>query len=334
VVLNNAEPLTISHLIMKISLICGAIVAILSLAVAPSNAQIQTSTSSSSSAYIQTSKIVGTTVKSAQGEEIGTIKDVVLDSNTGCMAYTVLSTGGTAARVTGSARTVAVPWSVYSVGSDPRVVTVRVEKEKIYNAPVFDYARINEYSTSGYINNVYTHYGVSPSVGVGVGVGVSGSTTTTGTTATGTNTGTAYGASTTASAAPTATAAPATSATVSASPAMSASPSASASASVSASASPAPSASASAASTSTHGKRSEAAREKKGDTTSSASSPHRRSDTTSGSKSEESTSSSTSGSTSDSDANSSSGETKKARKHKAEKTEGSSTAEPSGTPQE
>ena len=66
--------------------------AILGLAVASTFAQPQ-STTSSSSTYIQTSKVIGKKVKSSQGDEIGVVKDVVLDGN-GCIAYTVLSTGG------------------------------------------------------------------------------------------------------------------------------------------------------------------------------------------------------------------------------------------------
>src|SRR5438477_7806370 len=40
--------------------------------------------------YVQTSKIVGMKVKDSSGQEVGVVKDVVLDRNTGCMAYTVL----------------------------------------------------------------------------------------------------------------------------------------------------------------------------------------------------------------------------------------------------
>src|SRR3954471_4264840 len=149
-------------------IVTGAALVFLGLAIAPLSAHTQSSTSTSSSTTsIEVSKLIGTKVKASQGEDVGEIKDVVLDQN-GCMAYTVVSTGGTGSRLTGSAKTVAVPWSVYSTTSDPRVMTVRVEKEKIYSAPVFEYSRVNEYSTSGWINNVYTHYGVSPGVGVGV----------------------------------------------------------------------------------------------------------------------------------------------------------------------
>src|SRR5207237_10242198 len=154
---------------MKTSLLCGAALAILGLAAAPLNAQTKTTTSSSSSSYVQTSKIIGTKVKTAQGEEVGVIKDVVLDRSNGCMAYTVLSAGGTGTRVTGQAKMVAVPWSVYSVSPDMSYLTVSVERDRIYNAPVFEYSRIGDVS---YTNSVYSTFGVS------AGVGVSGATTT------------------------------------------------------------------------------------------------------------------------------------------------------------
>ena len=152
---------------MKTFPLFGATLAILGLAAAPVDSKAQTSstTTSTSTGYVQTSKIIGTRVKTAQGEEIGEIKDVVLDRSTGCMAYTVLSAGGTGTRAVGQAKTVAVPWAIYSTTSDPRVLTVRIDRERIYNAPAFDYARIDEYSSSGWINNVYSYYGVAPGAG-------------------------------------------------------------------------------------------------------------------------------------------------------------------------
>jgi sporulation protein YlmC with PRC-barrel domain len=171
--------------------------AILGLAVASTFAQTQ-STTSSSTTYIQTSKVIGKKVKSSQGDEIGVVKDVVLDGN-GCMAYTVLSTGGGGGtRVSGGGKMVAVPWAVYSPSSDLNVLTVTVDRDRIYNAPVFDYARIEEYSRPDYITNVYGYYGVSGGAAVGVGVSGGTSTTTSGAT---TTTGAATGANTTAGAA-------------------------------------------------------------------------------------------------------------------------------------
>src|SRR6266550_55299 len=215
---------------MKTILLWGAALAILGVAASPVSAQTQTTTSTSTT-YIQTSKLIGTKVKAAQGEEVGEIKDVVLDNN-GCMAYTVLSTSGTGTRTGGGVKTVAVPWAVYSMTSDPRVLTVRVERDRIYSAPAFEYSRINEYSTSSYLNNVYSYYGVSGGGGVGVSTstgvsGTAGTSTTTGTTATGAASTTATGSpGTTASPMATAGAAATASPAASASPMASASPSA------------------------------------------------------------------------------------------------------------
>src|SRR5262245_43881655 len=96
---------------MKMLRSFGAMFAILGAAIVPTLAQTQ-------STIVQVSKLVGTNVKSSQGEEIGVIKDVVIDRSSGCMAYTVLSTGEGGARAAGAGKLVAVPWAVYSPSSD------------------------------------------------------------------------------------------------------------------------------------------------------------------------------------------------------------------------
>src|SRR5205814_3554998 len=160
------------RLIMKTQLGWSVLLASVGLAIMPLSTQAQNAT------YVETSKIIGTKVKTAQGDQVGEIKDVVLDSNTGCVAYTVLATGGTARRVTGTAKTVVVPWTVYSgISPEEHVYTVRVEKEKIYSAPVFEYSRIHEYSSPQWVSQIYAHYGVSVNEGVIGGVNYRGSTT-------------------------------------------------------------------------------------------------------------------------------------------------------------
>lgn len=156
--------------LMKTSLLSGVTFTVLCAAIVPMSAQTQSTT-------VQVSKLVGTKVKSSQGEEIGVVKDVMIDRSTGCMAYTVLSTGdGGETRAAGGGKLVAVPWAVYSPVSDVNVLTVTVDRGRIYSAPVFDYARIDEYSRPDYITNVYSYYGVSP--GAEVGAGVSRTSTT------------------------------------------------------------------------------------------------------------------------------------------------------------
>lgn len=140
--------------------------------------------SNSTSAYMQTSKLVGRKVKTSEGEEIGVVKDVVIDRSNGCMAYTVLSTGGEGTGViSGGGKIVAVPWAVYSHTSDLSVLTVKVDRDKIFDAPAFDYTRMDEYARPDYMDNVYSYYGVSPGPGKPV---ATSSETTAGTDVTGT----------------------------------------------------------------------------------------------------------------------------------------------------
>src|SRR2546421_4294668 len=182
---------------MKKTILLAAALAFLGLATAPLFAQTSTSTTTTSSGYVQSSTIVGSKIKDARGQDVGESKDVVLDRSSGCLAYVVLSTrgGGTTTTI----KTVAAPWSVFSASSEPRVYMTRIEREKIYSAPVWESTRIEEYSRPEYINQVYGYYGVTPSFSVGV-------TSTSGTTTTGTTTTGTTAASTNASATPAATA--------------------------------------------------------------------------------------------------------------------------------
>src|SRR6266480_4373092 len=145
---------------MRTLIWCGATALVVVLTATISS---QTEIPNNSSSYIQTSKLVGRKVKSPEGKEIGVIKDVVIDRSNGCMAYTVLSTGGAGTGViSGGGKIVAVPWAVYSPTSDLNVLTVNVDRDKIYNAPAFEYTRMDEYARPDYMNNVYSYYGVSP----------------------------------------------------------------------------------------------------------------------------------------------------------------------------
>jgi sporulation protein YlmC with PRC-barrel domain len=177
---------------MKTKLHCAAVLAVLGMAAVSVSGQTQTTTTTSTQ-YMEASKLIGTKVKVSQGEEVGEIKDVVLDNN-GCMAYTVVNTVGGGA----AGKTVAVPWSVYSVTSDPSVLTVSVDRERIYNAPVFEYSRIHEYSNPAWISQVDSYYGVSGRSGVSTTGSVSGNVRNTEQT----NRATGYGAASTAAASP------------------------------------------------------------------------------------------------------------------------------------
>jgi sporulation protein YlmC with PRC-barrel domain len=168
---------------MKKTILLGVFLAVTSLALA------QTQSTTTTTSYLQTSTVIGSKIKDSRGQDVGVIKDFVLDRNTGCLAYVVLSAGAGGVLTT-STKTVAAPWTVFTASSDPKVYITRVEREKIYGAPVWESTRIEEYSRTEYINSVYGYYGIAaPRFDAQMSVGVTNtntsntSTTTTGATA-------------------------------------------------------------------------------------------------------------------------------------------------------
>lgn len=168
---------------MKKFILLGALLVTMGLAVAPAIAQTQSTTTSTTTTYVQSTAVVGARIKDSRGEEIGVIRDFVLDRNTGCLAYVVIATGKGGVLTT-SSKTVAAPWAVFSVSPDPKVYVTRIERERIYSAPVWESTRVEEYSRTDYLNNVYSYYGVpAPRFNAEMSMGVT-NTTTTGTTST------------------------------------------------------------------------------------------------------------------------------------------------------
>lgn len=81
------------------------------------------------------SKIIGTTVKSTAGEKLGDIKDLVLNPETGQVAYAVVSFGG----VFGVGNKLfAVPWKALNWTRDKEYYVLGLDKAALKKAPGFD----------------------------------------------------------------------------------------------------------------------------------------------------------------------------------------------------
>lgn len=83
-------------------------------------------------------RIIGSTVRDAKDKKIGVIKDLLLDSQRGEIAYAAVSFGG----VMGVGEQYhAIPWTALEPSDDGRFYVLRVDKETIAKAPAFDKAR-------------------------------------------------------------------------------------------------------------------------------------------------------------------------------------------------
>ncbi|MGZ4994879.1 MAG: PRC-barrel domain-containing protein [Methylobacter sp.] len=81
------------------------------------------------------SKINGTNVKNTKGENMGGIKDLVIDSESGRVVYAVVSFGG----ILGLGNKLfAIPWSVLKWNREKEYYVLDLDKETLKNAPGFD----------------------------------------------------------------------------------------------------------------------------------------------------------------------------------------------------
>src|SRR5712691_12088302 len=107
---------------MKTTRLISSALAIAALTIVMVNVQSRsTTTTTTTTTYVPTTTVVGARVIGTQGEEIGQVTDIVLDKQTGCMAYVVLST----TEPGGTRKTVAAPWAVFTPGADTRAYIVR-----------------------------------------------------------------------------------------------------------------------------------------------------------------------------------------------------------------
>jgi sporulation protein YlmC with PRC-barrel domain len=81
------------------------------------------------------SNIIDTTVKNFQGQDLGEIKDLVLDPETGHIVYAVIAFGG----VFGIGdKLFAVPWKALRWTGDTTHYVLNIDKTSLEKAPGFD----------------------------------------------------------------------------------------------------------------------------------------------------------------------------------------------------
>jgi PRC-barrel domain protein len=107
---------------------------------------------------LSASSIVGATVESPRGEELGKIEEVVLDRGQGCIAYVVVSDG------TGALgdRRIAVPWQMLTLDAEKNRFVLDLEGEALENAPSLREGPGLDELTPEELRGIYVYYGHSP----------------------------------------------------------------------------------------------------------------------------------------------------------------------------
>jgi sporulation protein YlmC with PRC-barrel domain len=128
---------------------------------------------------LSASTIIGDTVRNRLGEDLGHIKELMLDVEDGRIAYAVLSFGG----ILGIGdKLFAVPWRALELRPEERTFYLDVDKEQLENAPGFDKDNWPMTLDREFMTEVHSYYGIDPYWGETVRTGP-------GTTGTGAGTG-------------------------------------------------------------------------------------------------------------------------------------------------
>lgn len=105
---------------------------------------------------LSATSINGTDVKNSAGEDLGDIKDIMLNTQTGQIEYYVLSFGGFLGM---GDKYFAVPCEAVSFDTDEECAVLDVTKERLKTAPGFDKDNWPNMADSSFRNQIHDFYG-------------------------------------------------------------------------------------------------------------------------------------------------------------------------------
>ena len=108
---------------------------------------------------LSASTLTGDKVRNQAGDKLGHLEEIVIDLETGRVAYAVLASGGFLGL---GDKYFAVPWDMLTVDTDSHEVVVDVDKEVLQKAPGFDKDNWPDAYDRGWMGDMYRYYGAEP----------------------------------------------------------------------------------------------------------------------------------------------------------------------------
>jgi sporulation protein YlmC with PRC-barrel domain len=110
-------------------------------------------------AVLSAGTLVGDPVMNETGEHLGQLEEIMLDLDSGRVAYAVISFGG----ILGLGnKFFAIPWQALRVDTDAHAVVVNVSRELLEQAPGFDKDHWPDTSEHAWLTDVFRYYGYEP----------------------------------------------------------------------------------------------------------------------------------------------------------------------------
>lgn len=108
---------------------------------------------------LSASTLTGDKVRNHEGEKLGHLEEIVIDIESGQVAYAVLASGGFLGL---GDKLFAVPWDLITVDTENHEVVIDVSKETLENAPGFDKDNWPDVGDQTWVVDVYRYYGRDP----------------------------------------------------------------------------------------------------------------------------------------------------------------------------
>lgn len=104
--------------------------------------------------------LIGNDVFNQQGEDLGDIKEIMLDVASGRICYAVMSFGG----VLGiGEKLFAVPWNALSLDTANKRFMIDVTRERLGRAPGFNRDQWPDMADASWERGIHDYYGTTPS---------------------------------------------------------------------------------------------------------------------------------------------------------------------------
>ena len=102
--------------------------------------------------------LLGEDVYNTHDENLGDIKEIMLDMRTGKVAYAVLSFGGFLGM---GEKLFAVPWNALKLDTINKRFVLNISKDKLEHAPGFDANCWPDMADTTWANEIHSYYGTS-----------------------------------------------------------------------------------------------------------------------------------------------------------------------------
>ena len=101
----------------------------------------------------------GDKVKNDKGEDLGKVEELMIDCESGRVAYAVLSFGSGLMQ---SGKLFAIPWGSLEVDQEGKQLILNVTREMLETAEGFDKDHWPDMADPAFLTRTYSHYGIKP----------------------------------------------------------------------------------------------------------------------------------------------------------------------------